>query len=171
MRINNKRINVYIEAFYTLLFIGLIFSVLLIFIPIPTVTRIIEPVYLVVLFLVSIFLFYKIGHQHVEYSSDGEILNIKTQDTFWAKYFPKSRTIVDFPKNKLSSFNVRSNLFQKQLELYVRSKRSQSGLIKLTFNITYLSKNEVSDLKRSLTKIVNRNKENKPNQLEEVKQE
>lgn len=169
MRINNKRINVYIEALYTLLFIGLIFSVLLIFIPIPTVTRIVEPVYLVALFLVLIYLFYKIGHQHVEYSSDGEVLNIKTQDAFWVKYFPKTRSIVDFPKSKLSSFNVKNSLFHKQLDLYVTSKRSQSGFIKLSFNITYLSKNEVSDLKRSLTKIVKRNKENKPNQLVEFK--
>lgn len=168
MRINNKRINVYIEAFYTLLFIGLIFSVLLIFVPITAVTRWIEPYILTGLFCAFIYLFYKIGHQNVEYSSDGEIINIKTQDAFWVKYFPKTRRLVDFPKSKLISFKIKNGFLNKKLELYVTSRRTQSGSMKLSFNITYLSKNEISDLKRSLHKIVKRNSENNTPHLEEA---
>ncbi len=168
MRINNKRINVYIEAFYTLLFIGLIFSVLLIFVPIPAIIRRVEPYILIGFFCVFIYLFYKIGHQNVEYNSDGELLNIKTQDAFWVKYFPQTRRIVDFPKSKLISFKIKNGFFQKKLDLYVTSKRTQSGYMKLRFNITYLSKSEISDLKRSLNKIVKRNSENNKPHLEEA---
>ncbi len=168
MRINNKRIDIYIETIYTLLFIGLIFSIVLIFIPIPTVTRYIKPYFLVLGFGALIYGFYKYGHQHVEYSSDGEVLNLKTHDSFWIKYFPRNRVMVDFPKNKLLSFNVRRGILKRTLELYVTSRRSQSGFTKLTFNITYLSKNEVADLKRSLNKIVKKNKENNIPNLEEV---
>lgn len=169
MRINNKRIDIYIETIYTLLFIGLIFSIVLIFIPIPTVTRVVQPYILIIGFIALIYAFYKHGHQHVEYSSDGEVLNLKTQDSFWIKYFPRNRVMVDFPKNKLLSFNVKNGLFKRKLELYVTSRRSQSGFTKLTFNITYLSKNEVADLNRSLQKIVKKNKEKEVPNLEEVK--
>ncbi len=168
MRINNKRIDVYIEAIYTLLFIGLIFSIVLIFIPIPTVTRFVKPYILVIGFGALIYCFYKYGHQHVEYSSDGEVLNLKTQDSFWIKYFPQTRVMVDFPKNKLLSFNVKNGFLKRKLELYVTSRRSQSGFTKLSFNITYLSKSEVTDLKRSLNKIIKKNKENNIPNLEEV---
>lgn len=168
MRINNKRINVYIEAFYTLLLIGLIFSILLIFVPIAAVTQWVEPYLLTGFFCAIIYLFYKIGHQNVEYSSDGEIINIKTQDAFWVKYFPKTRRLVDFPKSKLVSFKIKNGLLKKKLELYVTSRRAQSGYMKLSFNITYLNKNEISDLKRSLRKIVKRNSENNTPHLEEA---
>ncbi|MGB6083961.1 hypothetical protein [Moheibacter sp.] len=168
MRINNKRVNVYIEAFYTLLFIGLIFSIILIFIPIPAITRIAPPYVYIGLFIFLIYLFYKLGHQHVEYSSDGEVLNIKTQDAFWVKYFPRTRLIVDFPKNKLVSFKIKSSFLHKKLELYVTSKRSHSGVAKLSFNITYLNKSEISDLKISLNRILKRNQENNILNLEEV---
>ncbi|MBA5628726.1 hypothetical protein [Moheibacter lacus] len=157
-----------IEIFYTLLFIGLIFSVLLVFVPIPTITRWVNPYTLIAIFISSIYLFYKFGHQHVEYSSDGEVLNIKTQDAFWVKYFPQTRRIVDFPKSKLISYKVKNSLLNKKLELYVTSRRTQSGFKKLSFNITYLNKSEISDLKRSLNKIVKRNADIKTSQLEEV---
>lgn len=168
MRINNKRVIVYIEALYTLLLIGLAFSIVLIAVPISFIMKFVSPYVLTGVFLLAIYLLYKLGNQHIEYSSDGEVLNIKTQDAFWAKYFPKSKVIVDFPKTKLISFKIKNSFFKKKLELYITSKRSQSGYTKLSFNITFLNKSEISDLKRSLNKIVKRNKEKNPFKLEEV---
>ena len=157
MRINNKRINIYIETIYILLILGLFFSILLIFIPISVITRIIPPYSIVLIFFTSIVFLNKMGHQHIEYSSDGEVLNIKTQDAFWAKYFPSTRVFVDFPKHKLVNFKISKSLFQRKLELYITSKRSQNGIAKLSFNITYLNKTEINDLKRSLNKILKKN--------------
>ena len=66
---------------------------------------------------------------------------------------------MDFPKNKLVSYRVRNSVFTKTLEMIVTSKRTSHGITKLKFNITFLSKSETNDLKRSLNKIIKQNKE------------
>lgn len=157
MRINNKRIKIYIETLYILLLLGLFFSILLTFIPISIITKFVSPYILVIGFTSAIIFIYKLGHQHMEYSSDGEVLNIKTQDAFWVKYNPNSKTIVDFPKSKLVNFKIKQGILQRKLELYVTSRRSQNGIVKLSFNITYLNNSEINDLKRSLNKILKKN--------------
>ncbi len=163
MRINNKRVTSIIETFYTFLFIGIFISILLIIIPIGFITKVISPYILLGLFILLIFLFYKLGHQHFEYNSDGEVLNIKTQDVLWNKYFSSSSLIVDFPKKKLVNYKIEKTLFRKTLELYVTSKRTTNGITKLKFNITYLKKSEITDLKRSLSKIIKNNNEQEIN--------
>ncbi|NLN32709.1 MAG: hypothetical protein GX159_03825 [Flavobacteriaceae bacterium] len=168
MRINNKRINVYFDVINTLLLIGFFFSILHLFMPIHFLTKIISPAALSGIFILAIYIVYRLGPQHVEYNSDGEVLNIKTQDAFWAKHFPKMRRLVDFPKRKLISYKIKQCLFLKHLELTIKSKRSQTGISKLRFNITFLSHSEISDLKRSLNRIVKRNKEEVPIENQEV---
>lgn len=158
MRINNKRIIPLIHLIYSLLFIGVFVSVLLIFIPISFITAVVSPYVLTGLFIISIYLFYKFGHQHFEYSSDGETLNIKTQDIFWSKYFEKTIRIVDFPKSKLTNYKIERGI-KTILELYVTSKRTSNGIAKLKFNISYLNNNEINDLKRSLSKIIKTNQQ------------
>jgi uncharacterized membrane protein YdbT with pleckstrin-like domain len=157
MRINNKRINIYIETIYILFLLGIFCSLMLVFIPISVITKFISPYFLLIGFMAGIYLLQKLGHQHMEFSSEGEVLNIKTQDVFWTKYFPSTRIIVDFPKSKLVNFKIQSGIFQKKLDLYITSKRSQNGIAKLSFNITYLNKSEINDLKRSLNKILKKN--------------
>ena len=164
MRINNKRIIPLIETYYTVLFVGLFITVLLIIIPVSAVNHIISPYFLFVGFAALIFVFNKFGHQHFEYNSDGEVLNIKTQDPFWVRYFPNSKNMVDFPKQKLLRYKVKNMIFKKTLELYVTSKRTSNGMAKLKFNLTYLKNSEIADLKRSLSKVVKHNQEN---QIEE----
>ena len=159
MRINNKRVIPFINLIYTLLFIGVFVSILLILVPISIITAAISPYILTGLFIISIYLFYKFGHQHFEYSSDGETLNIKTQDIFWSKYFEKTIRTVDFPKSKLINFKIEQGI-KTVLELYVTSKRTSNGITKLKFNITYLNNNEINDLKRSLSKIIKTNQQN-----------
>lgn len=157
MRINNKRIIPVIETCYTLLLIGVFIAVLLMVIPVGLISSLISPYILFGIFILFIFLFYKLGHQHFEYNSDGEVINIKTQDVFWIKYLPNSKIIVDFPKKKLVNYKINKSFFKTILELYVTSKRTSNGVTKLKFNITYLNGNEVADLKRSLSKIIKNN--------------
>lgn len=166
MRINNKRIKIYIETLNILFLLGLTFSILLCFIPISIITEHVSPIYLVGGSLLGIIILHKMGHHHIEYSSEGEVLQLKTQDAFWTKYFPSSRVIVDFPKGKLVNFNIKKGFFHKKLELYVTSKRSQNGITKLSFNITFLSSSETNDLKRSLTKILKKNESLKEENLQ-----
>src|SRR5690606_31586856 len=136
MRINNKRIIPWIEALYGLLILALVSSIVLTFIPIGIIVSIVSPYLLVAIIIVIFFILYKIGPQHLEYDSDGEVIHIKTEDVFWSKYFPKKRTIIDFPKNKLVSFKVRQTFLKKTLELIVTSKRTSNGITKLKLNIT-----------------------------------
>lgn len=166
MRINNKRITPLINAVYALLFLALVAAAFLIIIPIGIITGIISPYYLIGIVLISIFLLYSFGHQHIEYDSDGEVINIRTKDVFWSKYFPKAKVIMDFPKNKLVSYRIHRSIFTKTLEMIVTSKRTAHGVTKLKFNITFLSKSETNDLKKSLNKIIKNNKELAPHKKE-----
>lgn len=159
MRINNKRIIPFIEKFYALLFLALMAAAILIIIPIGIVVNLISPYWLVTIILLTFALLYSLGHQHLEYDSDGEVINIRTKDVFWSKYFSNQKIVMDFPKNKLLSYQIRHSLLKKRLELYVTSKRTANGITKLKFNITYLNKTEISDLRRSLNKIIKQNKE------------
>lgn len=159
MRINNKRIIPFIDAIYALLFLALVAATTLILIPIGIIVNIISPYLLIVAIISLLVIIYFLGHQHVEYDSDGEVINIRTKDVFWSKYFPKKKIIMDFPKNKLVSFRVNQTLFKKTLEMIVTSKRTSHGITKLKFNITYLTRSETNDLKRSLNKIIKNNKE------------
>lgn len=168
MRINNKRINTYVEAVYILLILGLFCSILLLFIPIPPIIKI-APAYIYILvFILAIMGFKNLGPHHVEYSSDGEVLNIKTQDPFFAKYFRQQKSLVDFPKSKLVDYKISGNILHRKLELYLKSKRTNNGIKKLSFNITFLSKNERQDLHRSLKKIIRNNTKDNNNPEEEV---
>lgn len=161
MRINNKRIGIYIETLYRFLFLGVLCSILLILIPIPKIVNYVSPWYLLIFFVGLIILLPKFGHQIFIYNSDGEVLNIKTEDAFWAKYSAKSKRLIDFPKSKLRDFKIKESIFSKKLILYVNSKRSKKGYIELYFNISYLNQSEISDLKHSLNRLVKMNNEKK----------
>lgn len=161
MRINNKRIIPWIETIYALLFLALLPAIILLFIPIGVVVEFVSPYLIIGTLLVLLFLLYKSGNQHFEYDSDGEVIHICSQDAFWSKYFSSKKTTMDFPKTKLISYRVKESFLQKTLELIVSSKRNSNGVVKLKFNITYLNASEISDMKRSLSKIIKNNTKNK----------
>lgn len=160
MRISNKRVNSLIETVYSLLFLGLFFSIVMLFIPIASIVKYVEPYVLIGVFALLIFGLYRLGPHSFEYNSDGETLNIRTQDPFWVKYFPQNRKMTDFPKMKVVKFQIKNRIIKKQLVIYIRSKRSQNGVSKLTYNIGYLSRSEINDIKTSLNRMIKRNKEN-----------
>lgn len=159
MRINNKRIAPYIINLHALLLLALVIAITLTFIPIGVVVRHISPYYLTFGVILILILLYRLGHQHFEYDSDGEVINIKTQNSFWSRYFPKQKRIVDFPKSKLDSFKIINSFPKKTLEMYIKSKRASNGVMKLKFNITFLNKKEINSLKISLNRIVKANQE------------
>lgn len=159
MKINNKRVNSVVETFYTLLFLGLFFSMVLVFIPISNVVKIVSPYVLILIFGLLILLLYKMGPHSFDYNSDGETLNIKTQDPFWVKHFPKNRKMTDFPKAKVIKYQIHRGLLNKTLHIYISSKRSQNGVSKISYNIGYLNRSEINDIKTSLNRMIKRNQE------------
>lgn len=105
------------------------------------------PVLLLLIFLVR-------GRQIFEYDSDGEALNFKNRNVVLFLNKPLSD---EFPKYKLKNFEIINAVVFKKLFITVDSKRSTAIILK--YDISYLSKKELNDLKLSLSKVIKKNKE------------
>lgn len=99
-------------------------------------------------------LFYMSGRQIFEYDSDGEALHFRNRNIIPFLSKPLSD---EFPKYKLISYELLNMIFVKRLYITISSKNSGSTILK--YEISYLTKKEVTDLKFSLTKVVKNNKE------------
>ncbi len=100
--------------------------------------------------------FYLIGRQVFEYDSDGEALNFKNRNIVPFINKPLSD---EFPKYKLISYEIIDMFLIKRLYVKVSSKNTGSTMLK--YEISYLSKKEIKDLKFSLNKVVKTNNEKK----------
>jgi len=110
---------------------------------------IIVPVFIMILFYIS-------GRQIFEYDSDGEALHFRNRNIIPFLQKPLSD---EFPKYKLLKFEVINLLIIKRLYITISSKNSGSTILK--YEISYLTKKEVNDLKFSLHKVVKTNNEKK----------
>lgn len=110
---------------------------------------IIVPILLLVLFHLN-------GRQIFEYDSDGEALHFKNRNII---PFLSKPLHDEFPKYKLIKYDVISIVFIKRLYITVSSKNNGSTMLK--YQISYLTRKEVNDLKLSLNKVVKANKEKK----------
>lgn len=105
------------------------------------------PILLLLIFLVR-------GRQIFEYDSDGEALNFKNRNVVLIL----NKSLSDeFPKYKLKNFEIINAVVFKKLFITVDSKRSTAIILK--YDISYLSKKELNDLKLSLSKVIKKNKE------------
>lgn len=102
--------------------------------------------------------FYKAGRQIFEYDSDGEALNFKNRNVI--TFLGKSASD-EFPKYKLIKYEVVNMLFFKHLYVTISSKKNNA--VTLKYDISYLRKKEIKDLKTSLNKVVKENREYKDN--------
>ncbi|SHK37241.1 hypothetical protein [Chryseobacterium polytrichastri] len=100
--------------------------------------------------------FYLRGRQIFEYDSDGEALNFKNKNIVPFLDKPLSD---EFPKYKLLSYEIIDIFFIKRLYITISSKVSGSTMLK--YEISYLTKKEITDLKFSLSKVVKTNNEKK----------
>lgn len=107
------------------------------------------PVLLLIIFHLS-------GRQIFEYDSDGEALHFKNRNII---PFLNKAIYDEFPKYKLIKYDVVTIFFIKRLYITVSSKNSGSTILK--YQISYLTRKEVNDLKLSLNKVVKTNKEKK----------
>lgn len=109
---------------------------------------------LIIIPLVLLIIFYLNGRQIFEYDSDGEALHFKNRNIIPFLNKPLSD---EFPKYKLIKYEVVSVLFLRRLYVTISSKNSGSTI--LTYETSYLTRKEANDLKISLNKVVNANKE------------
>ena len=105
--------------------------------------------------LMLFLLLYFIGRPVFEYDSDGETLNFRNSHILYS--LTKKNAKDEFPKYKLLKFNIVNVLFFKRLYVYISSKKSH--VIILNYDVTFLSKKQLKDLKFSLNKVVKINKE------------
>ena len=110
--------------------------------------------------LMLFLLLYFIGRPVFEYDSDGEALNFKNRNVI---SFLDKNLNDEFPKYKLLHYEVINGLVLKRLYLTIASKRSNSLILR--YDISYLSKKELNDLKFSLSKVIKNNKEKKSTQI------
>ena len=112
-----------------------------------------------ILFLVIptliVIIFYLRGRQIFEYDSDGEALNFKNKNVVLFLDKPLSD---EFPKYKLKSYEIVNALILKRLYVTISSKKSNAIILK--YDVSYLSKKELNDLKLSLSKVAKNNKTN-----------
>ncbi|WP_312825569.1 hypothetical protein [Epilithonimonas sp.] len=105
--------------------------------------------------LMSLFL-YLLGKPVFEYDSDGEALNFRNNHILFL--LSKKNAKDEFPKYKLIKFNLVNVFFFKKLYIYINSKKSHVVILK--YDISFLNKKQVKDLKFSLNKVLKFNKEN-----------
>ncbi|SIS28888.1 hypothetical protein SAMN05421768_101417 [Chryseobacterium joostei] len=115
-----------------------------------------ESYLLIIIPVLMLIVFYLSGRQIFEYDSDGEALNFKNRNII---PFLNSPLHDEFPKYKLIKYDVVTIFFIKRLYITLSSKNSGSTILK--YQISYLSRKEVNDLKLSLNKVVKANKEKK----------
>ncbi|TZF98909.1 hypothetical protein FW781_03020 (plasmid) [Chryseobacterium panacisoli] len=115
-----------------------------------------ESYLLIIVPIMMLIIFYICGRQIFEYDSDGEALNFKNRNII---PFLDKPLHDEFPKYKLLKYDVVSILFIKRLYITVSSKNNGSTILK--YQISYLNRKEVNDLKLSLNKVVKANKEKK----------
>nr|WP_314499591.1 hypothetical protein [uncultured Chryseobacterium sp.] len=111
--------------------------------------------YLLLVFpLVLLIFFFLHGRQIFEYDSDGEAIHFRNRSIIPMMAKPVSD---EFPKYKLVKYELVTILFVKRLYITVTSKNGGSTMLK--YEISYLNKKQVKDLKNSLSKVIKTNKE------------
>lgn len=101
-----------------------------------------------------LYIFYLKGRQIFEYDSDGEALNFRNRS--FLPIFGKPASD-EFPKYKLLKYEVVDAFLFKRLFITIPSKKSNSIVLK--YDISYITKKELRDLKFSLNKVIKANKE------------
>ncbi|MCD0479150.1 hypothetical protein LPB90_11840 [Chryseobacterium sp. LC2016-29] len=113
-----------------------------------------ESYFLIIVPIILLIIIYLHGKQIFEYDSEGEAIHFRNRNIIPFLNKPQSD---EFPKYKLVKFDVFSVLFFKRLYITISSKNS--GTTTLKYEISYLTRKEVNDLKTSLSKIIRANKE------------
>lgn len=102
--------------------------------------------------LFSALILFMQGKEIFEYDSDGEVLNFRNQSSLSFLWKPAND---EFPKYKLQDFDILNGLFFKKLYIRVDSRKGKNPMLR--YDISYLTNQEVRDLRLSLRKVINQN--------------
>lgn len=134
-----------------LLLITLIISAISIVLKIPFMG--INDYYLFAFSLAGILFIYYLGNPYFWYSSEGEVFTFRNKGIFFKK------KEISFPKYKLSHYKIKRGI-RKKLELYIKSKHSEKGIIKVVMTISYLNRKQLKYLDASLERNIKEQENN-----------
>ena len=100
-------------------------------------------------------LVFSLGRPIFDYDSDGEALSFRNSHIL---PFMKKSAKDEFPKYKLLKYNIINTFIVKRLYIYISSKKNNVTILK--YDISYLSRKQLRDLKMSLNKVIKANREN-----------
>ena len=157
MRLNNRNKIGYFQFLSTFVVTLFLLGILLFFVEYYFYNLLLgwEALLLLIIPTLIIVIFYLRGRQIFEYDSDGEALNFKNKNVVLFLDKPLSD---EFPKYKLKSYEIVNALILKRLYITISSKKSNAIILK--YDVSYLSKKELNDLKLSLSKVTKNNKTN-----------
>jgi hypothetical protein len=105
--------------------------------------------------LIVAFLAYR-GNPVFTYDSDGEVIILDSKNPSLAFVSSVFNRHYEFPKRKLVGYSFSMLPFRKTLTLKISSKDGKRKT--LSVNMSYISKQDLKDLERSLRGIISRNK-------------
>ncbi len=107
--------------------------------------------------VVPIFLFlaYR-GNPVFTYDSDGEVIILDSKEPSLSRVSSLFNKHYEFPKRKLVGYSFTTMPFRRTLKMKISSKDGKRKY--LTASISYLGKQDVKDLERSLRGIISKNK-------------
>ena len=115
-----------------------------------------ESIFFIIIPVIFLVIFYLRGKQIFEYDSYGETLNFKNRNVL---SFLNKPITDEFPKYKLKSYEIVNAIIFKRLFITITSKKNHSTILK--YEVSYLTKKELGDLKYSLSRVIRNNKENR----------
>lgn len=156
MRLSNRSKASYFSFLATFFLVAFLFGIVL-FLLEHYVYHYIGWISILFVIVPGIFLvyFYFRGRQIFEYDSDGEALNFKNRNVFAILNKPLND---EFPKYKLVKYEILDLLFIRKLYIILSSKKAKE--VMLRYDISYLTKKELNDLKFSLSKVSKENRDN-----------
>ena len=159
MRLSNRNKAGYFHFLSTLITVGLFLGIFLFFLERYRYHYLGWSEFLLIIIpILGILIFYLRGRQIFEYDSDGEALNFKNRNVV---LFLDKALSDEFPKYKLKNYEVLNAIILKKLYITISSKKNHSIILK--YEISYLTKKELNDLKMSLSKVIKTNKERENN--------
>lgn len=96
------------------------------------------------------------GNPVFVYDSDGEVLIVNSREPSLARFSRSFAKQYEFPKRKLKGYSILSLPFRRMLTLKIESKEQRTKVVRV--GISYISKQELKDLERSLRSILSKNK-------------
>ena len=113
---------------------------------------------LILVFSISLIFYYWYNKaKYIHYDSKGLGLVFINKGIFLSKINNYREQRIEIPKNKLKNYRIKNTIFNRKLFLYIKS---YNELKKVSFDITFLSKNKIKHLQTSLEKVVQENSSN-----------